>query len=54
MEEREIIMETTALKPLRIHFQEFLESIGADYQCEDEEDVINYSIIGRYVIANLQ
>ena len=53
MEEREIIMEPPALKPLSIHFREFLESVGTDYQCEDE-DVINYSIIGRYVIANLQ
>lgn len=29
-------METTELKPLRIHLQEFLESVGADYQCDEE------------------
>ena len=30
-------METTALKPLRIHLQEFLESVGADYQCDEDK-----------------
>lgn len=37
-------MEITAIKPLRIQIQNFLENVDADYQCDEENQFFAFSM----------